>query len=230
MGMQDIARLAARNSLLNPPLGTQTAEMGIKFELDYIRFTTYHRRCELGLIKFLVTTRFPETMGTEWVWYDTRCGVCPLTSKRFMVPGETREITRHTAMWWVTYLERIVPSVGDCPCEELFDEKQEIWDSILRTLAKDCPICHEAARKEFPLFREKLQVAITKIINNVGIHFVDRDVCQGANSRSNRSNWRFNRDIRRLSFVATCLDRPVSHIYLASSSHLFSSLTISASL
>jgi len=170
-GVEDMARSAARNSLLDPPLGIWTTEMNIELD-DYNRFTAYHFRCRGRLLVFLVTGDTVKNTGTDWVWFNTRCGVCPLTLKSIVVPIAVLGKGKYPATWWVKYWERIVTSVGDSPCEKPFID-EAIWNTTLHALAKKCPTCHEAAVREFPLFREKLVKMVTKIIENVRIPCVD---------------------------------------------------------
>ena len=167
--VEDIVRSAARKSL-HDPLPPWSTETDVAFT-DYVRLISYHARCAIRLLEFFTTGGFIKKTGTEWVWYNTRCDVCPPTSNKIVVQGEMLEKARPT-MWWAGYWEKIVTSVRDSPCEELV-EKQYIWNSTLQALAKDCPTCHEVAEREFPLFKAKLVLEITKIINGVRIRFVD---------------------------------------------------------
>jgi len=197
-----MARSAARNSLLDPPLGTWTTGMDTKRD-DYNRFTTYHFRCTVRLLVFLSTGELVKKTGTDWVWFNTRCGVCPLTSRSIVVPAEVLG-TKYTAMWWVEYWERIVGAVGDSPCEKPFDD-EPIWNSTLQALARGCPACHETAAKEFPLFRERLVNMVTKIIEDVRIPLCRLVHLMDTNLMFNRSDWRSSCDLRCLSFVAVTL-------------------------
>ena len=187
-GVEGIARSAVRNSLLDPLLGPWTTEMGAKHG-DYLQLINYHHRCSIELLEFLVTEAVIKSMGTEWIWYNTRCGVCTLVLDSFVVPSAALGTAKLPAKWWVTYWETVIASVRESPCEKLFNSGH-IWDSTFQALAIECPTCHRAVAKEFPLFKEKILNAVTKIIDGVRITFVDRYVCQGVNSASNRSSWR----------------------------------------
>ena len=188
-GVKELARSAARNSLRDPPLDTWSTEMNVGEE-DYSRFTAYRTRCRDRLLEFLATGEFIRTTGTAWIWYDTRCGVCSLASERVIVPDAALETEKYQVKWWVTCLERIMASVREFPCEKPFKRKR-IWNSTLQELKVECPTCHMAAVEEFPLFKEELLSAVTKVIDGVRIQFVGY-VCLEANSASNRSSWRLN--------------------------------------
>ncbi|KAF9644829.1 hypothetical protein BDM02DRAFT_3190234 [Thelephora ganbajun] len=164
-GVEGMARSAARNSLLDPPLGAWTTEVNIRLD-DYIRFTTYHLRCGVRLLEFLATEDLIKKTGTEWIWYNTRCGVCPTTAKSIVVPAAALGTAKYPATWWVTYWERVVASVGEFPCEKPF-KNERIWDSTLRDLARECPACHKEAAREYPIFRKKLIDLIAEITNGV---------------------------------------------------------------
>jgi len=170
-GMERIARIAGRNSLRDPPLGVWTTGMHIKQD-DYIRFTDYHLWCRIRLAQFLATADLIKKTGDEWIWYNTRCGVCPLTPTSIVVPTAALGAGKRPATWWVTYWEKVVALVGECPSEDPFTDGH-IWDSTLRGLAKECPTCHETAAKEFPHFKDKLVNMITDIIDGVRMPFDD---------------------------------------------------------
>ena len=168
-GVQAIARLAARNSLLDPPLELERwkAEMGIEFR-DYAWFASYHHRCGIRLFQFLATEDLIKETGAGWVWYNTNCGVCPpTTAESLVVPVPTVQgILKYPATWWVDYWERIVPFTWEHPCEKSFEDEQ-IWGSTLRTLAGQCPTCYTVVREEYPRFRDKVVKKITDIIGDV---------------------------------------------------------------
>ena len=169
--MEDIARSAARSSLLDHQLDTWTPEMHIKKD-DYERFIDYHRQCRARLVASLVTGELIENMGTHWVWYNTGCGVCSLIPKSNVGSNRVSKAGKHPPTWWVTYWERAVTTVGDSPCEKA-PENKRIWESILRALVTECPECHETAARQFPLFKEKLSEMVAKIINDVRTLFID---------------------------------------------------------
>lgn len=185
-GLKEIAGLAARNSLLDYPLGSWTIGMNIEQE-DYRRFTTYRRQCSVRLVQLLEMRNMAENMGTHWIWYNTRCGVCSRTSNSVAVSGTVLGAAKYPVVWWVTYWERVVASVADFPCEKPFED-EHMWNSTLQALARECPTCYEAAAREFPQFRGKLVEAITKLIDNVRTSFVDRCICREANFAYDRSS------------------------------------------
>jgi len=168
--MEDIARSAARKSLHDRPLDTRTTEMNIRLD-DYTRFTLYHTRCAIRLLDFFVAEDFTKKTGTGWVWYNTRCEVCLPASNCTVVRDGAQENAKHPAIWWVDYWGKIVASVRDSPCERLVDE-EPIWASTLHDLAKECPTCHEAAEREFPVFKATLVAEIKRIVDGVRIRFV----------------------------------------------------------
>ena len=196
--IEDIARSAARSSLLNCQLDSWTPEMFAKKD-DYERFIDYHRQCRARLVASLVTGELMEIMGTHWIWYNTGCGVCSPIPKSNVVSDWGLEAGDHPATWWATYWERNVTTVGDSPCEKAL-ENERIWESILRALATECPECHEIAARQFPLFKEKLSEMVAKIINGVRTLFIDRFVGQKANYTSNRLSWRSNCNIHFFAF------------------------------
>ena len=169
--VEDIARSAARSSILNRQLDTWTPEMFAKKD-DYERFIDYYRQCRARLVASLVTGELMESMGTHWIWYNTGCGECPPIPKSNVASNRELEVGKHPATWWVAYWERTVTTVGDLPCEKAF-ENEGIWESILRVLATECPECHATAASEFPLFKEKLSEVVAKIINSVRTLFID---------------------------------------------------------
>jgi len=181
-GVEDIVRSIARESLRDPALGTWATEMPIKLD-DYMRFTSYHRRCRIRLVEFLATGELIKATGNEWIWYNTKCGVCPIVSQSNVVSSATLGIEKYPAAWWVAYWERVVAAVGETPCEGPFGN-QNIWGGTLRALKENCAVCHEAAAREFPSFRGELVKAVTKIIDGVRIPFVGLPKTLAANSSS----------------------------------------------
>ena len=170
-GVEDIARYAARNSLLDRQLGPWTPETLVKKD-DYDRFVGYHLQCRARLVRSLESKELIGNTGTHWIWYNTRCGVCHPVPNSSIVPNEVLGVGKCPTAWWVTYLERTVSCVADSPCEKAF-ESDDIWRPLMRTLAKECPTCHEAAVREFPIFKDRLLGMVTEIVNSVRIHFVD---------------------------------------------------------
>jgi hypothetical protein len=167
-GMEDIIRSAARNYLLDPPLGSWNDEMDIRFE-DYIRLTDYRRRCRTSLILFLISRDFVKETGTEWVWYNPKCRVCHRTTATSIVP--VLGGGKYPTTWWVGYWQRVVPYVGERPSEETFANDPN-WNSTLEALRMNCPTCYKAVVEEYPRFKEKILKIITDIIDDVsGIHF-----------------------------------------------------------
>ena len=196
--IEDIARSAARSSLLVHQLDTWTPEMRIKKD-DYERFIDYHRQCRARLVTSFVTGELIENMGTHWIWYNTGCGVCSPIPKSNVVSNWTLEAGKGPATWWVRYWERTVTTVGDSPCEKWL-ENERIWESVLRALATECPECHEIAARQFPLFKEKLSEMVAKVINGVRTLFIDRFTSQKTNYTSNRLSWMSNCNIHRFAF------------------------------
>jgi len=171
-GVEGIVRSIARDSLRDPMLGTWASDMPVKHD-DYVRFISYHRRCRIRLIEFLATGELIKATGNEWVWYNTKCGVCPIVPQSSVVSSATLGIEKYPAAWWVTHWEMVVAAAGETPCEGPFEDKN-IWGGTLRALRKECPTCHKAAETEFPIFREQLVSLVTKIINGVRIHSLRR--------------------------------------------------------
>ena len=169
-GVEDIVRSIARDSLRDPALGSWAPEMPVKHD-DYMRFTSYHRRCRIRLVEFLATGELIKATGNEWIWYNTRCEVCPIVPQSNVVSSATLGIEKHPAAWWVAYWERVVAAIGETPCEGPFED-QNIWGSTLRALRDGCPSCHEVAVREFPIFRGKLVNMVTNIIDGVRVPFV----------------------------------------------------------
>ena len=165
-GVKEIARLAARSSLRNPPLGMWTPETNIEYD-DYVRFASYHRKCSVRLLIFLATEVLIQETATEWIWHDAECKMYSPTPSP---PGLTLEAAKHPVAWWTGYWERIVASIGDCPCQDLF-ENDQIWDSTLPALKMECPTCYETAVKNYPRFKQKVVQIVTGIIDEVSIHF-----------------------------------------------------------
>ena len=197
-GVEDVARYAARSSLLYRQLGPWTPETQAKKD-DYDRFVGYHLQCRLRLVESLRTQELIENTGSNWIWYNTRCGVCRPISNSPTAPNEEPGAGKHPTTWWVAYLERTIPCIADSPCEKAF-ESEHVWRPLMEDLAEECPKCHETAAREFPIFKEKLLGMATGIVNNVGIHFVDWLVGQKADYTSNRLSWRSSCDIRRFAF------------------------------
>ena len=183
-GVEDIARSAARSSLLDRQLGTWTPGIQIKKD-DYERFIDYHGQCRVRLIASLAVEELVKQTGSHWIWYNTRCGVCHSTPKSYDAPTTVPRTGIYPTIWWATYLERTVPCVEDSPCERAF-ESEHIWKSIMRTLEKECPACHETATREFPLFKKRLLKMTTKIVDSVCTLFVDQPLGQKANCVSKR--------------------------------------------
>ena len=169
--VEDIARYAARSSLLYRQLGPWTPETEIKKD-DYDRFVGYHLQCRLRLVESLQTQELIENTGSNWIWYNTRCGMCRLIPDSFIIPYEALEVGKCPAVWWVTYLERTVSCVADSPCEKAF-ESEHVWSDLMEDLEEECSKCHKVAAREFPFFKEKLLGMVTKIVNGVRIHFID---------------------------------------------------------
>ena len=162
----NIARTAARNSLLNPPLNNCIAER------DYIRLAAYRFRCSIALLQSLATGETIKSMGTDWTWYDARCGVCPLVPESVVAEVAILGSAKPPTAWWATYWETVFVSFGQFPSEKS-PEIKYIRNSTLQALKKACPTCHEAAEKEFPTFEEKLISAVAKIIDRVHIPIAD---------------------------------------------------------
>ena len=184
-GVKDMARLAARNSLLDPQLGFWNAEMYIKSG-DYAWFTGYHRRCSVRLLQFLTTEDLIKVTGSEWIWYNTRCGVCPRAT-----PGNVSVLVptvkgnpKYPVTWWVDYWELVISVTGERPCEESFKDEQ-IWGSTLRTLAGQCPKCYSAAMEEYPRFSRMVVQRITEIVNSEEVSCIplSTDQCPTNNHR-----------------------------------------------
>ena len=206
-GVEDIARHAARSSLLYRQLGPWTPETDVKKD-DYDRFIGYHLQCRLRLVESLRSQELIENTGSDWIWYNIRCGVCRLIPDSF-IRNEALGAGKCPAAWWVTYLERTVSCVADSPCEKAF-ESEHVWTDLMRDLGEKCPTCYEAACREFPIFKEKMLGIVTKIVNSVCIHFIDLLVDQKVNCASNRLSWRSSCDIRRLPrLVEPSLDLPL---------------------
>lgn len=184
--VEDVARSAARSSLLDRQLGTWTHGMQIKKD-DYERFIDYHDQCRVRLVASLKTEELIKNTGSHWIWYNTRCGVCPLTPKSYAVPTKNLGTMIRPTTWWVTYLEGTIPCVQDSPCEETF-ENEHIWQSILQALGKECPTCHRTAAREFPLFKKRLLKIVTEIVDSVRTLFVNRSLSQKANCAPKRLN------------------------------------------
>lgn len=170
-GLEDIVRSLARDSLRDRELESWDSEMGVKHG-DYLRFTGYHCRCRILLVKFLATGELIESTGHEWFWYNTMCGVCPIRPQSNVVSSATLGVAKYPTVWWVAHWERVVAAVGETPCEGPFED-ETIWEDTLRVLAKECPTCHGAAAREFPIFRAELVNAVAKIVDSVCIPFAD---------------------------------------------------------
>ena len=170
-GVEDIARRAARSSLLDRQLDPWTPEMQVEKD-DYDRFVDYRLQCRLRLVGSLRTQELVKNTGSNWVWYNTRCGVCRPIPDSFIILDEVLEVGKCPAAWWVTYLERTVSRVADSPCEKAF-ESEHVWSDLMEDLEEECPKCHKVAAREFPFFKEKLLGMVTKIVNGVRIHFID---------------------------------------------------------
>ena len=177
--MEDIARSAARSSLLDRQLDTWAPGMQIKKE-DYERFIDYRDQCRLRLVASLVTEELMKQTGSHWIWYNTECGACHPTPKNYVTTTTVLRTGKYPTTWWATYLERIVPCVEDSPCERAL-ESEHVWKSIMRPLAKECPTCHWTATREFPLFKKRLLKMVTRIVDSVCTPFVDRPLSQKAN-------------------------------------------------
>ena len=162
-GVEAMARLAARNSLLDLPPRSWDAGMNIKLD-DYARFIQYHRRCSTRLVRFLTDEELIAKTGADWIWYNAKCGICPLTTARSIIPilGDGK----HPTTWWVEYWERVVARVGEYPCEEPF-ENDQIWNTTLFALANQCTECHKAVTKEHGSFKEEVVGIITGIVESV---------------------------------------------------------------
>jgi len=206
-----MVRSAARHSLIYPPLGVWTVKMNLGWE-DYLNLRAYRRRCGLKLFELLAVGRVVENMGTEWIWYDTKCGVCPFIYEWAVLIYSEYGILKYPAEWWMTYWGKAITLAGETPCEEEVLNREGIWDRVSQELKLKCPTCYEAVQKEYPRFRDELSSKVTKIINNVRILLVDRYICRRVDSASNRSSYRLScgRDIRRLFFALPWLDRPFS--------------------
>ena len=182
--VKDMARSAARRSLLDRQLDTWTPGTQIKKD-DYERFINYHGQCRVRLVASLGTKELIKNTGSHWIWYNTQCGVCSLAPKNYAVPTRELGVVKCPTTWWVTYWENIVPCVEDSPCEKAF-ENEHIWKSIMRALGKECPTCHETATREFPLFKKRLLKMVTMTVGSVCTLFVDRRLGQKANCASKR--------------------------------------------
>ena len=203
-GVEDIARYAARSSLLDRQLGPWTPETQVKKD-DYDRLVGYHLQCKLRLVGSLTTQELIKNVGSNWIWYNTRCGVCRPIPDSFIIQNEALGVGKCPTAWWVIYWERTVLCIADTPCEKAF-ENDHVWNHIMETLEKKCPVCYEAAAREFPIFKEKLLGMVIKIVNSVCIHFIDLLVGQKAHRASNRFSWRSSCNICRLPFAEPCLD------------------------
>ena len=163
--MENIARFAARSSLLDRQLDAWTPGIQIKKD-DYERFLNYHDQCRVRLVASLAVEGLMQQTGSRWIWYSTGCRVCHLTPKSHVTPTTVPRTGKCPTTWWVKYLERTIPCVGDSPCERAF-ESEHIWKSIMWVLAKECPTCHGTAVREFPLFKKRLLKMVTKIVDSV---------------------------------------------------------------
>ena len=168
-GVEDIARAYARESLRDGELGSWALEMPVKHD-DFGRFTSYHRRCRIRLVEFMATGELIKATGSDWVWYNTRCGVCPIVVRSNVISSTALGVQKDPALWWVRYWERVVAAVGETPCEGPFED-ESIWGDTLRALARECTLCHEAAAREFPVFRGRLVDVVANIIDGVRITF-----------------------------------------------------------
>ena len=164
-GVEDIARSAARNALRNPPPEMWTTKMNINRN-DYDQITSYHLQCSLRLVVFLTSKEVVEKTGSEWIWEGTKCKAC---APIYKVPVLTLGVPKHPTAWWGIYWERVVASIGECPCEELI-ENDQFWNSTLQPLKEECQMCYETAVKNYPRFKKKVIQIITDIINSVSIH------------------------------------------------------------
>ena len=169
--VEEIARSAARNSLRSPRLAEWNDEMIFIESGDYARFTSYHFRCGIRLLAFLATRKLIERTGDEWVWYNTACGVCPLSTGSLKSPGPVLApvIAKPVATWWGEYWRLIIAATGERPCEETV-KSDKFWTPTLQALAKRCPTCHTRATEEYPRFKKKVLEIMTSIINEVRIH------------------------------------------------------------
>lgn len=166
--VEEIARSAARQSLRDLPPRIWNAKMDVKFD-DYTHFTSYYLQCSIRLDQFLVTEELIKKTGTEWVWFNSRCGVCPLTTQSIVVPIAALGIKKHPTTWWVEYWEKVVSAIGECPCEDWFKDSR-IWSSTLWTLEKECPTCYRRAAEEYPRFNKMVIDITIDIIKGVSIH------------------------------------------------------------
>lgn len=164
-GLEDMARSAARNSLRDPL--PSTAEMNINPD-DHARLTRYNRRCRLRLVGSLATGDLIKRTGAEWIRRDAKCEVCPSVSGE---PSAALGITEHPETWRARYWKGITASIGEFPCEESFGNDQ-IWNSTLQILEKECPRCYKTAEEEYPRFKQKAIQVITEIIDEVSIHLL----------------------------------------------------------
>lgn len=170
--LEDIARAAARNSLLHPPPDPWAPWMGIKLAV-YDRFTDYRSRCLTRLLKEFEAGRVARIVGIEWVWYSPTCATCPIWprdrwDRDSPQPGLVAPDRVYPTVWWARYWERLLYSVDDFPCEKPF-KYQLIRDVTMRELAQECPKCHKKAVKEFPRFRKILVNEVTTIVDEVCI-------------------------------------------------------------
>lgn len=179
-----IAMSAARNclSLPFPSPGVTMADQ------DRKRLVSYRCQCRDRLHDVLNSEGLTESTGTEWIWYNPECGVCPLVPESIVMPDAAPGMKIYPTKWWAAHWETIVRDLWNFPCEKAIED-QNIWDSTLQALAEECPECHKAAAEEFPLFRERLVTTVAKIIDGVSIPFVGCCVCKGLTLHPTRSSW-----------------------------------------
>ena len=157
-GVEEIARLAARNALRNPLPEMWTTKMNINRN-EYDQITSYRLRCSLRLVVFLTSKEVVEKTGSEWIWDGAEYKACALVYK----------MPKHPTTWWVIYWENLVASIGEFPCEELI-ENDQFWNSTLQPLKEECQECYKTAVEKYPRFKKKVIQIITDIINGVSIH------------------------------------------------------------
>jgi len=174
-GVEEIARSAARKSLQNPPkFGDRTDETNIG-RFDYPQLAYYHFQYKHRLVDILWTESFLKSAGTQQVWCNTSCGVCPPARKDdFVAPHVCKAlgITEYPPKWWAEYWTKVVTSVKEDPCWGPFEDGS-IRNDTLQALARVCLTCYEAAARELPHFEDQVSNAINKVIDGVRI-FVDR--------------------------------------------------------
>ena len=135
---------------------------------DSRRLSSYRLQCHDRLVQFLATGRLIEKTGTDWVWYNATCGVCPSVPENRVTSYSALWIIKPPALWWAKYWEGVIALVEECPCTKTFKECN--WESTLRFLARKCLRCYQAAVKEYPIFSETAAGVMESLIDGVRIH------------------------------------------------------------